>query len=92
MAVIFTTRETRPARLIGVQSSCACAMTCYLSISNVESECEGCGRLVPPGPAGWTDELLPGRWRPLCPACLDGLDPELAHRLQQAAGEESGRL
>ncbi len=59
-------------------------MTCYLGISSVESECEGCGRAVPPGLAGWTDELLPGRLRPLCSAGLPGLDPELARVLRRS--------
>ena len=61
-------------------------LACYLSFSDVETECEGCAEEIPPGLTGWTDDLLPGRLVAVCPLCLDGLDPRLRGAQQKIAG------
>ena len=53
-------------------------MACYLSFIDVETECEGCARDIPPGLVGWTEDLRPGRLVPVCSLCLGGLDPKLS--------------
>ncbi len=54
---------------------------CCLAFSPVETECSGCGRPVPPGLAGFTDEIE--TLMPVCETCLRSLDPVLYGMLRK---------
>ena len=49
-------------------------MSCCLAFLPVEAECSGCGRPVPSGLAGFTDEIEAPMLTPVCETCLHSLD------------------
>ncbi len=62
-------------------------MTCYLTITDDESECEGgCAEPVGPGLVAMTDEMRNRKLVPICANCLKSLDPRLAVVLRTAPG------
>ncbi len=59
-------------------------MRSYVAIVESTLECEACTRPAGPGTTGFTEDMVPGRLVPVCPTCLQSLDPQL-HKLQQLA-------
>lgn len=60
-------------------------MTCYLTITDREHECEGgCVEPVGPGLIAVTNEMGSGELMPICATCLESLDSRLAAVLSSA--------
>ena len=53
-------------------------MACYLTVSAVAVECEGCTAALAPGVVAFTDEVDGCKLVAQCLRCLAGLDPRLA--------------